>query len=124
MIFFENNDFRLSINRFKSFNRLSNMTSTSNMTSNIVPVSKELIKPLNWPPTEDDFLVVANWAIATDLQFNQVLVYVKYDPENPLLILNPSHIGPGERYTRNFTIGTPDMTENDRQITIILIEDD
>ena len=90
----------------------------------IIPVSKDLIKPLNWPPTQADFLVVANWAIGTRLKFSEVLVYVKYDPENPLLILDPSHIGPGKRYIRSFVIGNPDDNESNRDINIILIEND
>ena len=60
---------------------------------------------------------VVNLAKTKDI--HTVLHYVKYDPENPILIYNPVHISAARRFTRTYCI-----KNSSRKITVILSEND
>ena len=78
---------------------------------------------LNWPPQDEDFIKVAKWATKLKKDFKNVLVYVKYNPLEPILIFDPQHICPGPKEVRHLTV-TNQKTGAVRDIEVILIEDD
>ena len=78
---------------------------------------------LSWPPEESDFLKVARWASTQRDDFKTVLVYVNYSPEEPILIYDPVHIGPGPKESRTLTV-TYKKSGKQLPINVILAEDD
>jgi hypothetical protein len=75
---------------------------------------------INWPPMDNDFDTIADMAIKYNKKhFDNVLVFVKYDPKNINLIYDPIFMGFTDRVLKQYT-----NSDKTRTFNVILAEDD
>jgi hypothetical protein len=73
---------------------------------------------ISWPPTDEDFIRVARSAAHTHNNFKNVLIYA----DNPtIMIFDPVHIGPEQRFQKMFSVTSDKVTSH---FNVILSEID